>query len=332
MAKRKKYKSKKKGKTKSQLLSRAVHILGKYHKGKFKSEKKQIRERAKKLLDELVERGFVKNGKAHVTIKNINAIIRKARKKKEPEKAPFVPDEMFEPTSFFEVLYDNNDTSKETEGYISWIIQSSKDIEFRSNITPKPYNIFKGGDKVDYGTHFKKFVDFANKVLNLIRTSGEIPDSDDAILIATTPPKQDKNGKWYCEIYTSDVYGQDQDYGFDPDKPDDNPTKIVTPSEDASSIISGPTTKPPEPEKPKAPEPEKPKEEKPGITETEKLKIESEERIKKAEIEAEKEVKLKQVEAEKELKVKQMKIDKLDRLLELGKIDIDRYLEELGKI
>jgi hypothetical protein len=327
MAKKKKNSTKKRGKTKSQLLSRAISILGKYHKGKFKSEKKQIRERAKTLLDELIEKGFVKNGKAHVTIKNINAIMRKHRQKKTPEKAPFIPSEMLEPESFFNVI-DNTDQGN----YISWIAQTSKDIEFRSKISPEPYNIFNGGDKVSYQTHFKDFADFANKILGLIREGGDIPTSDDAILIATTPPKKDKNGQWFSEIYTCDVFGQDQDYGFDPDEPKSTPKKVVTPSDDASSIISGPTPKPPEPEKPKAPEPEKPKEEKPGITESEKLKIESEERIRKAEIEAEKEVKLKQVEAEKELKVKQMKIEKLDKLLELGKIDIDRYLDQLGKI
>lgn len=320
----KKKSNSKKGYTKKQLLDKAIGILGKYHAGKFKSVKKQISDRAKTLLNELVEKGYVKNGKAHVTIKNINEILRKHRGKKQPEKAPFVPEEMFTPQSFFNVI------DKTDEGnYISWVAQSSKDIEFRSKISPQPYDIFNGGDKIDYETHFKDFADFANGILKLIREDNEIPESEDAVLIATSLPKKDKKtGKWYCEIYTCDVYGEDQDYGFDQTKPKEQPTKIVVPSEDLSKIISTPG-------KPKAPEPEKP-EEKPTQPEkvepTDKTKIESEERIKKAQIDADKEVRLKEIEAESQRKVKQMKIDALDRLLANDKISIDRYLEELGKL
>lgn len=314
MAKKKLNKTtKKKVRSKSTTKPKGVRYIAKQLKkygGKKYKDHKEAQAKAREVLKQLKEQGL------KVNVRNINLLVRKHRSKKTPDQPPFVPPAMFEQSVFWNII----DTSSE-DNYIDLVAQSSNQIEFRSNISPEPFDVFKGGDKIEYETHFKAFADYCNRILNLMRANNEVPTSDDGVLISTTIPKKDKKtGQWYCEIYTCDVYGEDQDYGFDKTNPGAEPTEIIKPNDDPSSIGL--------PEKPKTPEvptgeptqkPEAPPSKPTSDIELEKLRLEQQERIKKAEI----------LSAEK---IKQEKLAQLERLLKEKVITFDQYLQGLKEI
>jgi len=312
MAKKRKYKTLKSKAKPKKASSKGVRyiakVLKKYGGKKYKDYKVAL-EHAREVLKKLQDQNL------SVNVRNINEVSRKHRGPKEQEKAPFVPPAMFDQSKFFEVI----DNASE-DNYMDLIAQTSNQIEFRSNITSSPNDVFKGGDKVTYETHFKDFADYCNRIMNLMRANGEVPTSDDATLISTTLPKKDKaTGQWYCEIYTCDVYGEDQDYGFDKNAPKSEPTEIIIPNSDPASIGLPEQPKKITPEAPK-PEPTKPEEPTKGTDyELEKLRLEQQERIKKAEIQS----------AER---IKQDKLAQLKELLKDKVITFDEYLRGLKEI
>lgn len=292
VAKKQSTKKKRKGKAKKTKGVQYIAQKLKKYFGKKYSTYKLALPKARELFEKLQAEG------RNVNVKNIFDLVRKHRGPKDDEKAPFVNPLMFDVVSFFDagVLESN---------YPLWISEASNKIEFRSKISPKGLDVFPGGSKVDYQTHFKDFVNHCNRMFNLMREKDEVPETDDGALISTTIPKQDKKTKqWYCEIYTCDAYGEDQDYGFDQNNPSAEPTSIVIPSDDPSSIGLGPKKPEPTKDEPKKEVPSGPTTippERPKETELEKQRLENEKAIRLAEIQSTEKVKMKALDDLKEL-------------------------------
>lgn len=287
----KRKRKKKQGRTKGvQYLAQKLH---KYFKNKYPTYQSAL-PRARELF------ATIKADKDRkVNIKNLFDLERKHRGPKGDEQAPFVNPRMFDVVSFFEPgMLESN--------YPTWISEASNKIEFRSKISPEELSVFPGGSKVNYDTHFKDFVNHCNRMFNLMRAKDEIPETDDGALITTSLPKQDKKTKqWYCEISPCDVFGEDQDYKFDPKNPKAEPTEIVIPSEDTESIMA-PGPKKPEPpkEEPKKEVPSGPTTtppEQPKGPEIEKQRLENEKAIRLAEIQSSERVKFRALDDLKEM-------------------------------
>lgn len=291
---------KRKSQAKYKGVSYIASKLHKYWKATYPTTKSAL-PKAHEVLSQLKEKGL------KVSVANIQDVVRKHRTPKTPDVAPFIPPEMFEQYAFYEVI----------EGeYPRWISETSKDIEFRSRITPKDISVFPGGSNVEYSTHFKDFADYCNNIFKLMREKEDVPKSEDACLVSTTEPKKDKKGQWYVEIYTCDVHGEEQDYGFDNENPSLEPIEIITPGTELETGIrklptpppaTPPTTLPTEPQKTPTT---------PGI-EIERLK--SDERVAIEKIKA-------------DVSVREAKIKSIEGMFEKNKITFEQYMDALSKI
>jgi hypothetical protein len=190
--------------------------LNKYFPKKYPTYSSAL-SKARELKDQ-----FDKEGKKVIVV-NIFDKVRKHRGPKEPDTAPFVPEEMFEPIPFWEM----------EANYPDWIGSTSNKVKFISSISPIEDMDIPGGSNIDAGAyekHFKDFENFGNAQQQLMRSQGIKVDSPKSALVVTTRPRKEPKGPgWYCEIIPCDETGSEMDYGWDPEDPKANPTDIKTP-------------------------------------------------------------------------------------------------------
>ena len=216
-----------------------AQVLRKYQKKKYPSNKEAMPE-ARKILNKLRSEG------KSVNIKNIWGESRERRKPKEEKDkgVPFVNPELLKSQEYFKLV-----------SYPSWISSSSNKVYFtfddKSRIIPANLPEIQGNDTVDYFTYFAPFVNYINK---LVANTDKSRYETEFRVYCTTPEKNpNKGNRWESKIRCVDEYGDETDYGFDPNNPDEAPdSREWTPKEPAKEAPSKPSepTTPSEPPKP----------------------------------------------------------------------------------
>lgn len=160
------------------------------------------------------------------------------------QKPPFVDSNLTKPSYYFEM-----------GDYPTWILRSSKDVWFVSNLIPDNLPDIQGGTLVEYQDYFAPFVNYVNGMASM--TEPESKDYEDDWFVSCTEPEwNEENGRWESEIISIDADGNIMDYGFDPLSPYKLAEKVIT-TERKPPVEEKPTEVPPT-------EPEAPKEEKPS--------------------------------------------------------------------
>jgi len=212
-------------------------VLNKYQKKKYSTYNSALPD-ARKILSEIKSKT---GADGRVNIKNIWQYSRSRRDKKE-DKIPYVHSDLLTADWYFNLKL-----------YPSLIDASSNKVFFTSTLSPKNSPIIQGGTKVDYDQYFAAFVTYINKIIaNTDRSRYEAEFN-----VICTPPKQNPNkgNRWESTIQCIDEYGDQTNYGFDPNNPEADPDdKEWTPTEPAKEEPKKPTepTIPSEPETPKS--------------------------------------------------------------------------------
>ncbi|MFN9955726.1 MAG: hypothetical protein ACK55I_21725, partial [bacterium] len=211
-------------------------VLKKYQEKKYPTYNSALPD-ARKILSEIKSKS---GADGRVNIKNIWQYSRKRREKKE-DKTPYVHSDLLTADWYFNLkLYPN------------LIDASSNKVFFISSISPANLPPIQGGTQSDYWQYFSPFVNYINKIV----ANTDRGRYDAEFNVICTPPVQNPNNgnRWECYIQCIDEYGDQTNYGFDPNNPDAEPDdKEWTPKEPAKEEPAKPT----EPSKPIEPEPPK---------------------------------------------------------------------------
>jgi hypothetical protein len=188
----------KKGKAPKKGVQYIAKKLNQYQKGKYPSYKKA-------LPDARIIFAKLKENKQDVTLKNIWGYSRKKRE------TPYISKRLLEENDYWETLQFAEDFKK-----------SSNKIFFISTISPSTLPEIQGGTIIDAAKYFEMFVAYCNK----LRSDGDYPieSGTEEWKVSCTPPKY-QNGRWESIIQVKNSDGEIDNYGFDPNKPTELPTK-----------------------------------------------------------------------------------------------------------
>jgi len=105
--------------------------------------------------------------------------------------------------------------------YPALISGVAKDIKFISEVSPKKYSEFNGGDNINYEIHFVDFVNYCNDLKKFAINEKQY---DEDWFVKCNQSGSDK--KTY-KIISCDASGNPVNYGFNPNKPSARPTDTV---------------------------------------------------------------------------------------------------------
>jgi hypothetical protein len=188
----------KKGKAHKKGVRYIAQQLKHYQKGKYPSYKKALPD-ARIIFEKL------EANKQKVILKNIWEYSRKKRE------APYISKRLLEKNDYWETLQFAEDFK-----------QSSNKIFFISTISPNTLPEIQGGTIIRADQYFDKFVAYCNK----LRSDGDYPveSGTEEWKVSCTPPEY-KKGRWESIIQVKNSEGEIDNYGFDPNKTTELPTK-----------------------------------------------------------------------------------------------------------
>lgn len=192
-------------------VSYIAKVLRKYQSKKFPTYKSAL-SKAHEILPKL--KG--EDGKGKVTVKNIlSGVVHK----KPDNKAPKLPEELTEPSPYYDLSLYPSIIQTETQHNTEFISK----MLFKDG-AEKVY----GGTEVSYEECFKPFVDFCNNLSYQIeQETGRKPVSPVKWNVRCLPPiRKGKVGGFYyiVEIITCNEDGDRYDFGFDPNNVVNTPT------------------------------------------------------------------------------------------------------------
>jgi hypothetical protein len=173
-----------------------ANVLRKYFKKKYPSYSSAL-PKAREVYAQLKSEG------KNVTVANVESLIRKKRGAKQKGKALELFYKLQQAAPYFELIK-----------YPAYILTTTNEITFISELFNDGVNEIQGGQKVDYRDTFQQFVNYCNK----LHSQQRISDSQEIqVYVVCTPPEQDKSSKkWISRIISVDDQGLEDDFGFIP--------------------------------------------------------------------------------------------------------------------
>jgi hypothetical protein len=141
---------------------------------------------------------------------NKTNILKQSRTKRLPKDLFQLPASLLNADYYFNLI-----------NYPALISGVAKDIKFISEVSPKQFSEFNGGDNINYETHFADFVNYCNDLKKFAINEKQY---DEDWFVKCNPSNNDKNT---YKIITCDASGNPVNYGFNPNKPDTRPTDTV---------------------------------------------------------------------------------------------------------
>lgn len=174
-----------------------ANVLRKYFKRKYPTYSSAL-PKAREVFAQLQSEG------KKITVVNIEGLIRKKRGPNKPKvKAPELFYKLQQAAPYFELIK-----------YPAYILTTTNQITFTSNLFNEGISEIKGGQKTDYRETFQEFVNFCNKM----HSQQRISDSQEIqVYVVCTAPEQDKQTKeWVSRIISVNEQGLEEDFGFEP--------------------------------------------------------------------------------------------------------------------
>jgi hypothetical protein len=174
-----------------------ANVLRKYFKRKYPTYTAAL-PKAREVYAQLKSEG------KKVTVANVESLIRKKRGPNKPKtKAPELFYKLQQAAPYFELIK-----------YPAYILTTTNQITFTSNLFNEGITEIKGGQKTDYRETFQEFVNFCNKM----HSEQRISDSQEIqVYVVCTAPEQDKQTKeWVSRIISVNDQGLEEDFGFIP--------------------------------------------------------------------------------------------------------------------
>jgi hypothetical protein len=192
-------KSIKKSKRKFKGTRYVAKVLNKYFKKKYPNYTSAL-PKAREITEKLKSSG------QKFTIKNVEAIVRKHRIKKEP----ITEVKKSKPLLFYKLVIDSN--YYDLQDYSTYINDTTNEIYFTSSLFNEGVTDIQGGTRPSYNKTFSSFVDYLNKNI----TSRE--DAYDYLVRCTEPEFNEENKRWESRIISVDPSGEEMDFGYSPTK------------------------------------------------------------------------------------------------------------------
>lgn len=175
-----------------------ANVLRKYFKKKYPTYSSAL-PKAREVYAQLKSEG------KKVTVANVESLVRTKRvpKQQKPPVELFYKLKLASP--YFELIQ-----------YPAYILTTTNQITFTSNLFNDGVTEVQGGQVVDYRETFSEFVNFCNRM----HSQENISDSDEIkIFVMCTEPEKgtggDKN-QWYSRIISVNDTGLEEDFGFTP--------------------------------------------------------------------------------------------------------------------
>lgn len=172
-----------------------------YYPKRFKT-RKEASEQAHAIYSEL------KASKTKVTIKSAFNLLPKKKGIGKKRNAPELDPELLDLKNYWLL-----------EDYVLYIsrMSSEPNLLFVSDIIPSGLEDLMAGYEYDYGTYFKPFVDYIDKIRKDLHQSMYMNEW----YVTCTTPVFNKNKKvWVSKIISCDSEGNEVDYGFDKNNPE----------------------------------------------------------------------------------------------------------------
>ena len=174
-----------------------ANVLRKYFKRKYPSYNTAL-PKAREVYAQLQSEG------KKITVRNIQFLVRKRRVPKQ-KKAPELFYKLAQAAPYFEII-----------SYPAYILTTTNQITFISELFNDGVSEIEGGNVVDYRETFSEFVNFCNR----FHSESNITESDEIkIFVMCTPPEKGIGGdanKWYSRIISINDTGLEEDFGFEP--------------------------------------------------------------------------------------------------------------------
>lgn len=175
-----------------------ANVLRKYFKKKYPTFNAAL-PKAREVYAQLQSEG------KKVTVVNIQFLVRKHRGPGKKQTAPELFYKLTQAGPYFELI-----------SYPAYILTTTNQITFISQLFNEGVDEIVGGSVVDYKQTFSQFVNFCNR----FHSESNITESDDIqIFVVCTPPEKGiggDNNKWYSRIISVNNSGLEEDYGFVP--------------------------------------------------------------------------------------------------------------------
>lgn len=228
MSKRKQYKG----------VKYITDAIRKYGSKKRFPTYKSAQEEARDILDKIKKEneGFTTDKEKRITIKRVMSFV---RKKREGDLLP-LPPEMTDVNDYFILVQ-----------YPDFILtQVDKRIKIISKVSPEGLPPIQGGTEPDFDLYFRDFVEYCNKLTQLMsQKTGKPYSSGTDFFVKTTEPNEDR----ISYIIPCDGDGDLFKFGWDPKNPKKDPDGLITSDkpkpkdetkpEDEKPPISGPKDK-----------------------------------------------------------------------------------------
>lgn len=198
-------------------------VLQKYFKKKYPNYKTAL-PKAREVFAQLQSEG------KKITVANIEFLVRKHRTTKTTKsKAPELFYKLKQAAPYFELIQ-----------YPAYILTTTNQITFTSDLFNDGVLEIQGGDKVDYRETFSEFVNFCNK----LHSQQRINDSDEIkVFVMCTEPEQGTGANkntWYSRIISVNDSGLEEDFNFEAGPQNIAPqyTKSKQPKQKTQTTIS----------------------------------------------------------------------------------------------
>lgn len=170
-------------------------VLQKYFKKKYPNYNSAL-PKAREVANQLKTSG------QKFTVKNVEALVRKHRLPKTPDKlAPKLFYKLLTPVPYFELL-----------DYPTYIHGTPSEIHFKSNLFNLEVEDLQGGQRPEFKKTFAGFVNFVNKIVHQDRESNLY--ETDYLIVCTPVTKNPTTKQWETEIISVNSSGDPTDYGY----------------------------------------------------------------------------------------------------------------------